>query len=161
MFCYICERKRPELLGRLHRNSTGTGQRRSLCYPFSIQISVMSFSSSFLQSTCRCYSREAAQESVCAELGEADVDVGGKSPLQNSGGLGEREASNCSKHWAGSRADKERELFFSLTPSHHPKATSLYQTQLEVLPMILCCFSYQLLQHHFFLTFSFLIQSLA
>lgn len=47
--------------------STGTpqGQGREgvLCYPFSIQISVTPFSSSFLQSTCRCYSGEAAQES--------------------------------------------------------------------------------------------------
>lgn len=103
----------------------GQDREVALCHPFSIQSSVTPFSSSFLQSTWRCYPGEASQESeFCVGLGEADVDVGGRNPFQNSGRLGEMEASNSSKHWAGSRAGKEKELFFSLTLPHHPKATT-------------------------------------
>lgn len=89
----------------------------ALCLPSSI-------SSSFLQSCWSCHPGEASQElELCAGLGEADVDVGGKNPFQSSARR-EREASNSSKRWAASRAGKERELFFPLTPPHHPKATT-------------------------------------
>lgn len=146
-------------------DSTGTpqGQGREgvLCYPFSIQISVTPFSSSFLQSTCRCYSGEAAQESEFVPSWEKQMwmwEV--KALCRTLVGLEKgRHQIAPTLGWKQSRQRKG--AFPSFTPSHHPKATSLNQTQLEVLPMILCCFSYQLLLHHFFLTFSFLIQSLA
>lgn len=125
VFCYICERKRPELLGRQHRNSTGTGQRRGfvlpLLHPNQCHALLQQLSAEHLQVLLR---GSCPRVRVCAELGEADVDVGGKSPLQNSGRLGEREASNCSN--TGLEAEQAKKGSFSFFhPFPPPKGHQL------------------------------------